>query len=353
VNGRSTVGRYTIPMRVPTATWRTGAVSRLGAGSAARAYAALVDRGDGPVPLLYRPRRASTTSSRALHELLDAVADAARDLYPAWPPGAAELEADGGASGPAIRLLASRTAEARSGFAPFWAHAAARARSAADLRGAFPIEVEGRELPRLLELAWGREELALLVDLEGVPTDHDPALASALEWLAFHGRLAVLVGPTSDRSAWSRYPALPPVDADDTEPIDVPPDDRLAMPAPPGRPHPHSDHEQALHAALQGRDWTHDVVFNKPVQIGAFGQTVIVDVMFTEARVVIELDGDEHRGRRKYQRDRIRDNELTALGHAVHRFTNDEIESDLQDVLARLERYVAAARRRNPEGGRG
>ncbi len=323
--------------------WPVARVVGLGPTSATQVHTELVGRGDGPVPLLYRPSP-TDDPKRALHRLLDALADAAVDVYPAWPPGAAQLEED--ANAVAIVLVAREQAEAAEGYAPLWAHAARRARRGASPRGGFPLEVEGRELPRLLELAWQREGLVLFVEL-GAETDSHDALASALEWIAFHGRIAVAVGPTTPHSVWSRFPtvAVPTLD----EPPPTPSTAPLQAPAPPGRPHPHSAVERLVYAALMGLPWAADVRFTQSIPIGAFGQIAIVDILFADACIVVELDGPEHRSAHKYLQDRRRDNELTAQGYVVHRFTNDEILSDLPDVLARLERYVAA--RRHSNGG--
>lgn len=324
--------------------WSDAKVVRLGdAVSASWVHAQLADVGDGHVPLLYRPEP-SPDSPRAAARLLDELAKVAVDLYPAWPPGGATLEEDGGASGLAVENLARELANRNASFAPFWIHSVREARMGRTMRGRFTAEVEARGIPELLKLAWQRPGLVLLVEpFEAEPPAHE-ALATALAWMAFHGRIAVAIGPSSP-GPYHRFPVFDLVEHPDRdEPDTAGARGGVEAPAPPGRPHPASDVEKLIYDALQGKPWAEDARFTQTLTIGAFGQKVIVDLLFTEAKVIVEFDGNEHRGRQKYARDRRRDSELTVQGYTVHRFTNDEIRADAHDVLARMERYVATAR---------
>jgi very-short-patch-repair endonuclease len=67
--------------------------------------------------------------------------------------------------------------------------------------------------------------------------------------------------------------------------------------------------------------------------------------MWPAERVVVELDGPDHRGALKYADDRRRDNALTLGGYAVLRFLNDEVTADMSRVLAMIEELVVARRR--------
>jgi len=60
----------------------------------------------------------------------------------------------------------------------------------------------------------------------------------------------------------------------------------------------------------------------------------IVDFVCLKARLVIEVDGPIHLTTRR--RDAIRDDGLRMLGFEVLRFTNQELEADLDDVLHRI-----------------
>jgi very-short-patch-repair endonuclease len=70
----------------------------------------------------------------------------------------------------------------------------------------------------------------------------------------------------------------------------------------------------------------------------ADGLIGIVDVLFDEARVVVEIDGRAyHSDDVAFQRDRTRQNRLMRAGYLVLRFTWD-------DVVARPDEIVALVR---------
>jgi very-short-patch-repair endonuclease len=60
----------------------------------------------------------------------------------------------------------------------------------------------------------------------------------------------------------------------------------------------------------------------------------IVDFWISAWRVVIEVDGGYHEGQREY--DAKRDAALSSLDITVLRFTNEEVERDIEGVLARI-----------------
>jgi very-short-patch-repair endonuclease len=63
----------------------------------------------------------------------------------------------------------------------------------------------------------------------------------------------------------------------------------------------------------------------------------VVDVLFEDARVVIEVDGyRSHSGRDAFQRDRSRQNDLVGAGYTVLRFTWDDLERRPAQVLRRI-----------------
>jgi very-short-patch-repair endonuclease len=74
-----------------------------------------------------------------------------------------------------------------------------------------------------------------------------------------------------------------------------------------------------------------------------------VDLFWAEGRLVIELDGAEHRGPRAYRDDRHRDYELLCAGYAVVRIPNDEIVEDFARALEKIR--TAVRLRRLSDGG--
>lgn len=73
-------------------------------------------------------------------------------------------------------------------------------------------------------------------------------------------------------------------------------------------------------------------------------ETLIVDFLWERQRVVVETDGAEtHATPVAFQRDRRRDQILAAAGYRVVRVTWEQAHRELQDVVARIGRTLAAA----------
>ena len=66
----------------------------------------------------------------------------------------------------------------------------------------------------------------------------------------------------------------------------------------------------------------------------------IVDFLCHAARLVIELDGDQHGEAENIRRDALRTAELEAQGLRVLRFSNQEIEKSLEAVCNAINRVV-------------
>lgn len=70
----------------------------------------------------------------------------------------------------------------------------------------------------------------------------------------------------------------------------------------------------------------------------------IVDFACPSHRLVIEIDGATHSLDQQIVRDIRRDQELTALGWQVVRFTNDEVLQRLDDVCLHMLRVIGIER---------
>mgnify|MGYP002066625411 CR=1 FL=1 len=64
----------------------------------------------------------------------------------------------------------------------------------------------------------------------------------------------------------------------------------------------------------------------------------IADFYCHELKLVIEIDGEIHKSRKEY--DRNRDEYLKGCGCTVLRFTNEEIDTDTTLVLQTIEQYL-------------
>jgi very-short-patch-repair endonuclease len=116
-----------------------------------------------------------------------------------------------------------------------------------------------------------------------------------------------------------------------------------------GHPHPYSPGEQLL-----ARRLTEDLMlgglfqFNVPVRT-RFDSRFLVDLLWPEGRVVVEVDGYEHHSNRiAFGNDRRRDYELTVSDYLVLRLPHDEV---IQDVEITLEKIRDLVQFRRSKGG--
>jgi very-short-patch-repair endonuclease len=84
------------------------------------------------------------------------------------------------------------------------------------------------------------------------------------------------------------------------------------------------------------------LAFRRQTPMGPY----IVDFICHAARLVIELDGESHDFEARRRSDQVRDRWLDSQGYMVLRFTNDDILSSLEGIVASIRR-TANARIRN------
>lgn len=106
---------------------------------------------------------------------------------------------------------------------------------------------------------------------------------------------------------------------------------------------PFSIGERAVHRLLTRAGIT-GWVANQPLRL--FGRTVIPDVLFPEARVVLEFDGREFHVDR-FESDRDRQNVIASDGYIVLRVTWDMVKSRPAALVATIRRTLANALARN------
>lgn len=83
---------------------------------------------------------------------------------------------------------------------------------------------------------------------------------------------------------------------------------------------------------------------NEPIRVG--DETLIVDFLWPEQRLVVETDGREtHETPIAYQRDRWRDQHLLASGYRVSRVTWAQMRNELDAVVARIATSLAPSHR--------
>ena len=88
------------------------------------------------------------------------------------------------------------------------------------------------------------------------------------------------------------------------------------------------------------------VKFRRQKVIETERRRYIVDFAANDPKLVIELDGDTHAGRERY--DTARTTFLEERGYSVIRFMNSDVMENLEGVLTRLIEVIAKLRRKAP-----
>jgi Protein of unknown function (DUF559) len=290
------------------------------------------------------------TTEAIVEQAIAVFAETARLIWPTWFTDVSFPGCDDTLGRLAAAVRARAAAREIADVSPSWLEAAAGLAFAdrpPRVGGALPaVEIAQ------LALTINRFGLVFAADIEAAGRDGNPAaMVHALEWIAQHMNGAVV----------ALFPELPP---------NAPPFDRILYgartvaatpllgPDPAARagpwiapwrglPHPSSEIEQRLARAL-GADAELAPLF-------AFNQCVAtvrgsrpkVDLVWTDGRLAIELDGwGSHGNRVAFMQDRHRDYELTMSGYTVLRLTNDEIAQDLEKAIEKIRDLVTLCRGR-------
>jgi len=254
----------------------------------------------------------------------------------------------------AAGVIAIEAATRASGASVTWTRSATRlalAGRAPRVAGVLPAI----ELAQL-SLAISRTGLILVMDLGTGELPGAEAVAHALEWMAHHSGATVVV----------LFAELPPLDSPfdrilygarhviaemDTGPSasareSAESDGSETWLAPwRGTPHPLSEIEQRLSAMLSDDGELADLFrFNWFVDT-VRGSRPKVDLVWTDGRLVVELDGySDHSTRRAFIGDRQRDYELALSGYTVLRLANDEVVQDYERAIEKIRDFVRLRR---------
>jgi hypothetical protein len=283
--------------------------------------------------------------AECVQEILDRLERAAVDLFPAWLPSAVDLTSSD-ATEAAVRDAARSLAASTEDFGPFVAELALRA-FRGEMGGEWAISAEQRTegLARVIARSLDRSCTALILETPvRCSRQEEGVLAGASRWLAHQGDLTVwLVGTPLSTVDWltshsvtgALLAVVPQADTVQAAPIQL---------GPAGKPKPGI--ESFLGHALAARNWAGSHTWNTSLTLGALGPIVQPDIQWTAERVVVEVDGPEHRSVAKYAADRRRDGMLLLKGYLVMRFTNEQVRSDLPYVLHTIRELLLM--RRNP-----
>ncbi|MCS3778521.1 endonuclease domain-containing protein [Tsukamurella ocularis] len=326
-------------------------------GTSAPALASAAERRGPQDPVVVfpgLPQPLPSSPGAIIDDVLARAVAVAFEVFPAWLPdpaispesggildrfAARELthRHDGGAGiGTALGALATAALRPESGrgFAEL---------PAADRRDA---------LEYALTSSYHAPSVALAIDVERpLPPHLGDALSSASRWLARGNSTVWLFGPGA--APLDRFPVVdgPPVVVEPRrEPSEftVGLEPLPAFPPVAGKPHPASAAEQRLERGLLSQAWAGARHWNYAIDLAPLARPVRVDLLFPQPRLVVEVDGPDHRATEKYEADRRRDADLMLAGFRILRLTNARIMDDLAESLSIIRTLVTAT-----ESGRG
>jgi very-short-patch-repair endonuclease len=332
---------------------------------AASTYAAMARlrghaRATGRATIVHCWRRLPNVHT-VIDETVAAVARAAFDAWPDWYPGVPRSFASGNGTEAALLNQAALRGvlDSRTGVNAAWLRttAARCAEGRAPLLADFAAAVQARQLSVALSPDGPIVAMVLDSESQGEKTQAPPppasrlrAFASASAWLAREaGARVVAVLPES----LSRHIALDSItyEACHLEGRTAPEvsggaDYPMTTIWPIlGRPHPASKGEcllaERLAADPELRGLFH---FNRRI-VTVRDTTPLVDLVWPDGRVVVEVDGWGHLMQPAFRGDRLRDYELLISGYLVLRLPHDQVLEDLEIAVDKIRDVVHFRRR--------
>jgi very-short-patch-repair endonuclease len=314
---------------------------------------------DGGSPRVLFVRIAPAPSAELIvAQVIDRLADTVQRLWPIWFTDLNLADCGNDTLGRlAAAAMVRRLAGNLAGVSQSWAEAAVRL--ALDHRPPrVPATLAAVELAQLA-LAISRHGLVLVIDCDDACTQSNPAaVVHALEWIAQHARCAVVAlfsqrpphQPPFDRILYgardftAAAPGIAPMVPPPTDPRRT--SDIWLAPWL-GSPHPLSETEQRLEKALRADPELAALFGCNQFVDTVRGSRPKVDFVWTQGRLVVELDGyGSHGNRTAFMYDRHRDYELTLSGYTVLRLANDEIAQDIGKAIEKIRDIVQLCRER-------
>ncbi len=333
-----------------------GGIGTLLCGDAVDVLAALEDpfrAGDG-VRLVAYSWPCMPVVDAALRDVTERLARLAGAVWPGWYGGVARFGGEGEYARDSRDAAAvQEILQAREGVNVAWLRAALRCCRAGRLplpRG-FAHEVHAAQLVRAV--APERLVLCLALEREQEAGAHLLAFARVTEWVAREtgARVAALVP-----EAHGKRPELDAIlHGAETLPrehamvADLAGDERPSVVVPPivGCPHPESPGEQLL-AQWLARDAELAPLFgfNQWVEVSN-GERFLVDLLWVEGRLVVEVDGYAWHSRpHAFRQDRYRDYRLMLSGYLVLRLPHDAVMADVALQAEKIRDMVHYLRQR-------
>ncbi|MFE9184911.1 endonuclease domain-containing protein [Micromonospora haikouensis] len=309
--------------------------------------------------VVHRPAARIALPVDFVYAALDRLEQVAVEVLPAWLPEAADGVRPDTSGLSAVRAAAaarSRRDRYPGSFLPDLAVFAVTARRPSGAQ--LPLRTRAAALARLVAGAFGRRRVVLLVE----PAAGTGAVSAAgAAWLVQHG------GPVT----WLLGAGAAGLEAVPEFSVALPPVPRAAPLAPPrmardvpfaprdsssgagavvGRPHPASEAEKRLEAALAAESWAVGRRWNQSYRSHDLATPIRLDLVWPDERCVVEIDGPEHCRPVHFEADRQRDVQLQLDGYAVLRFTNARVTHDVGAVVRQIGTYLRERRRDMAEG---
>lgn len=318
-------------------------------GTSASALASAAERRGPEDPVVVLPGLTlplGSSPGAVIDDVLSRTTAVALELFPAWLPDAERAPE----SGAILDRFAARELGHRHDGVPglgtalgALATAALRPSSSAAFT-TLPAADRRDALEYALTRSYHAPRVALALDVDRPLAPHlGEALSAAAQWLARGESTVWLLG--AGAAQLDRFAAVdgPPAAA---EPRPEPSEHTAGLaPAPSyppvaGRPHPASAAEQHLERGLAREQWAASRHWNYALDLGPLARPVRVDLLFPQPRLVVEIDGPDHRGADKYEADRRRDADLLLAGFRVLRLTNARILDDIEESMEIIRRLV-------------
>ncbi|MFD1937125.1 endonuclease domain-containing protein [Nonomuraea mangrovi] len=291
-----------------------------------------------------------THAATAPHRVGDLVAAVLRDMedlavrrFPQWLPGAEDIAGPGGAGVRAVRVLAVRLAAGDGHFGPFLADLAEAALRGRPCTARFSAEVRAAGLGRVI----GTGSTIAVASCGELSQGEADVLSAACQWLERWTGLRVLRAPSAPAVTAAALPAPAPPSAPPRASDGPVPQDRLAPPdrggpwePRKGRPHHASPAEQRMESVLRRCEWAAGREWNQVYASHPLSNPIRVDLLWREARLIVEIDDDSHLRQETFESDRRRDVRLARDGFVVLRFTSRAVLTDAQAVAREIAAFV-------------
>lgn len=311
--------------------------------------------GNGPALITYTATDLDGVPD-TVSSLLAELDRAARGLIVQWLPRVRDLGGPSDEVRAAVHALAHKQAHEMDVPSALVTDLADRAMTGQN-RTSLAAEVRADGLAKVIARSYGQDRLILLVD--GPPRltqGKAEVVTSACDWLVHHAPADVWL--TGD--VWKAVDRVVSVDVHlpaDVAAIDVSKSvtdeeaaPRVTYPPVSGQPRWDSPAELALEDALARRPWAYGRAWNETYRFHPMANPIRIDLMWFAERCVVEVDGPEHRGMARFESDRRRDVLLQLDGFAVLRFTNRQIDHDVEAVVSQIERFITGRRTLTPGG---